>query len=89
MTRADVINEIDAYIPSLVAPPSAAEIADGWDAPHKQKALKMMNDFRSALIGETETPKWSIVRTMDSWGVSGELFDRACAISNHIRKVTI
>lgn len=44
----------------------------------------MMRDIRQSLIKREGVPKWSIVRTMDSWGVDGELFDKACTISHHL-----
>ena len=84
MTREEILREIEAYIAIIAKPLSRHEVANGWDADHQQKAIDMMRDIRQSLIKREGVPKWSIVRTMDSWGVDGELFDKACTISHHL-----
>lgn len=87
MRRADIVRELDAYIETIMQPLSAQDMESGWDANHQQKAITIMNEIREALRQHKPLPKWSIVRTMDSWGVDGGLFDRACAIAHRLHDI--
>ncbi|HTV48623.1 MAG TPA: hypothetical protein VMG59_09290 [Phycisphaerae bacterium] len=85
MNREQILKELDAYIDVISKPLPAHDLANGWDAERQHKAIRIMNEIREVLRTGGALPKWSIVRTMDSWGVKGELFDQACAISHHLK----
>jgi len=87
MKRGEVIREIEAYIDLISGPMSERNVEDGWDPESQQAVLQMMREIQKALRESTPVPKWSLVRSMDALAVRGELFDRACEISNHIRKM--
>jgi len=87
MKRADVLKEIDDFIDSLKMPMQPREMANGWDVKHYDHTREMMIKIRDAVCRGGSRLNYSIVRTMDSWGVSGPLFDRACRISNDLDKI--
>jgi hypothetical protein len=87
MTRDEILMELNTYIDVLTKPMPTHEVLNGWDAEHQQRALTMFSEIRESLRSGKPIPKWSIVRTLDSWGVNGKLFDQACAISHRLSTI--
>lgn len=88
MTRSEVLEELNSYIEILARPLEEGDLQNGWNSNYQNRAISMMNGILEALRLKNPLPSGSIVRTMDSWGVEGRLFDQACAISHHLHIMT-
>jgi hypothetical protein len=85
MDSKDIIGKIDAFIDDVERDRFPAKEADGWDESRRAKTITLMQHVRADLQATGAGPKWSIIRTMDSWGiVSGEALVRAAIISNDL-----
>ena len=84
MTRDDIVQELLGYIEEVARPLAERDMQNGWSSIYQNKAITMMTNIVELLRSGKPPPSASIVRTMDSWGVEGRLFDKACAISHHL-----
>ena len=87
MSRATVIQDIEALLSKLSLPVSAAEAEDGWTTQSKAAARDYFEKLQTALNQGSEMPDLGIARGLDHWGVvGGELLKEAARITNYVRE---
>ena len=81
-----LLEDIDALLALLRGPVSSASASDGWTDALAEKWVGVFEELRGRVVSDRSIAPVSIARAMDFDGiVSGELLDRAAAISNVLR----
>ena len=87
MSRATVIQDIDALLSRLSLPVSEAEAKDGWTAQSKAAARTYFLELRAAVHDGSQMPDLGIARGLDHWGViGGDLLKEAARITNYVHE---
>jgi hypothetical protein len=80
------IEDIDAILPKLAAPPTAEEINCGWTEEAKNSAHAYFSTLRNSLAEGKPLPALAIVRGLDHRGVvEGNLLEEIAGIANRVR----
>jgi hypothetical protein len=83
ITRTDLLSRLQAVLCVLSEGVTDEDVAHGWDVHHVDAVRQMLTQVRDSLTTGSPLPEWSIVLTIDSWGISsGRLLDEIVGISN-------
>ena len=89
MTRAELIEAISRICSLLQAPLPLEELAAGWSEANALATLRYFENVNSDLCAGVNIPFFSLVRTLDSCGISdGNLLEEACRINNAINRLS-
>jgi hypothetical protein len=91
MNRDTLIHELSELNVVLSAPLSESERANGWTLESQQATLQLLGEIMTALRENRDLPAHlSLGRGLDHWGVEGgPLFEKTCAVSNHLRQLKL
>lgn len=89
MNSRDLIcKEVELLIKDLLLPLSLADRACGWTPECQSATMDLLKKIQSALIEQRTIEQLNLGRGLDHWGVEGgELFEKACKLSNHLREL--